>query len=151
LAKRIWSECRLVADTPVERYLASRGITMEPPPTIRFHPALKHGPTGLLAPAMVAAVTDWPSQEVLAIHRTFLKADGSDKARISQNKMMLGPCAGGAVRLAVSGDELVLAEGLETAMSVLQSIGKPTWATLSTSGLKAVRLTSTAVSTVVNR
>ncbi len=140
LAKRIWSECRPSADTLVERYLASRGITMEPPPTIRFHPGLKHGPTGLLIPAMVAAVTICPSHEAVAIHRTFLKADGSDKAPITQNKMMLGPCKGGAVRLAVSGDELVLAEGLETAMSVLQSIGKPTWATLSTSGLKAVRL-----------
>ncbi len=139
-AKRIWSECRLVADTPVERYLASRGITMKPPPTIRFHPGLKHGPTGLLLPAMVAAVTVCPGDEIVAIHRTFLKADGSGKAPITQNKMMLGPCAGGAVRLAASGDELVLAEGLETAMSVLQATGKPTWATLSTSGLKAVRL-----------
>ncbi len=139
-ARAIWKASHPAADTPVERYLASRGITMKPPPTIRFHPGLKHGPTGLLLPAMVAAVTVWPRNEVVAIHRTFLKADGSDKAPITQNKMMLGPCAGGAVRLAASGDELVLAEGLETAMSVLQATGKPTWATLSTSGLKSVRL-----------
>ena len=140
LAKRIWSECRPVADTPVERYLASRGITMEPPPTIRFHPGLMHSPTGLLIPAMVAAVTVCPGDEIVAIHRIFLKADGTGKAPITQNKMMLGPCKGGAVRLAISGDELILAEGLETAMSVLQALGRPTWATLSTSGLKAVRL-----------
>ena len=42
--------------------------------------------------------------------------------------------------LAAAGDELVLTEGLETAMSVLQATGKPTWATLSTSGMKAVVL-----------
>ena len=89
---------------------------------------------------MVAAVTTWPVREVVAVHRTFLKADGSGKAPVSQNKIMLGPCSGGAVRLALAGDELVLAEGIETALSVLQANGKPTWATLSTSGLKAVIL-----------
>ncbi len=54
--------------------------------------------------------------------------------------MMLGPCAGGAVRLAGPDKELVLAEGIETALSILQATGKPIWACLSTSGLKAVRL-----------
>jgi DNA primase len=44
------------------------------------------------------------------------------------------------VRLAQAGDELVLAEGIETALSVLQATGKPVWACLSTSGLKAVIL-----------
>ena len=89
---------------------------------------------------MVGAVTIWPSREVMAVHRTFIKADGSNKAPVTQSKMMLGPCAGGAVRLAPAGDELVLAEGIETALSILQATGKPTWACLSTSGLKAVLL-----------
>ena len=139
-ARRIWSESRPAAGTPVETYLASRGITIPPPPTLRYHIGLKHGPTGLLLPAMVAAVTTWPSREVVAIHRTFIKADGSDKAPVTQNKMMLGPCAGGAVRLVPAEDELVLAEGLETGLSILQATGQPTWACLSTSGLKAVLL-----------
>ncbi|MHC4067874.1 MAG: toprim domain-containing protein, partial [Planctomycetota bacterium] len=56
------------------------------------------------------------------------------------SKMMLGPCAQGAVRLAPAGDELVLTEGIETALSILQATGKPTWACLSTSGLKTVIL-----------
>ena len=75
-----------------------------------------------------------------AIHRTFLTADGSKKAQVTNPKLMLGPCAGGAVRLAPAGDDLVLAEGIETALSVLQASGKPVWACLSTSGLKAVLL-----------
>ncbi len=139
-ARRIWSESRPAADTPVETYLASRGITIELPPTLRYHIGLKHGPTGLLLPAMVAAVTVWPEREVNAIHRTFLTADGSKKAQVSNPKLMLGPCAQGAVRLAPAGDELVLAEGIETALSILQATGQPTWACLSTSGLKAVLL-----------
>ena len=91
-------------------------------------------------PAMVAAVTTGPGRDVAAVHRTFLVADGRKKAPVSQNKMMLGPCSGGAVRLAAAGEELLLAEGIETALSVLQATGKPTWACLSTSGLKAVIL-----------
>ncbi len=139
-ARRIWSESRPAVGTPVEKYLASRGITIPPPPTLRYHIGIKHGPTGLLLPAMVAAVTVWPEREVTAIHRTFLTADGSKKAQVTNPKLMLGPCAGGAVRLAPAGDELVLAEGIETALSVLQASGKPVWACLSTSGLKAVLL-----------
>ena len=139
-ASRIWSESRPALDTPVETYLASRGITIPAPPTLRYHPALKHGPTGLLLPAVVAAVTIWPRREVVAIHRTFITATGDSKAPVSQNKMMLGPCSGGAVRLAPGHAELVLAEGIETALSILQTTGKPTWAALSTSGLKAVLL-----------
>ena len=54
--------------------------------------------------------------------------------------MMLGWCAGGAVRFAAAAPELVLGEGIESTLSVSQATGKPAWATLSTSGLKAVRL-----------
>jgi hypothetical protein len=139
-ARRIWDESQPAAGTPVESYLASRSITIPPPPTLRYHPGLKHGPTGLLLPAMVAAVTVWPEREVNAIHRTFLTADGRTKAPVTQNKMMLGPCASGAVRLLQADDELVLTEGIETALSILQASGKPVWACLSTSGLKAVLL-----------
>ncbi len=53
---------------------------------------------------------------------------------------MLGKCAGGAVRLAPAGPELVLSEGIETGLSVQQATGLPVWATLSTSGLRAVIL-----------
>ena len=41
-------------ETPVEAYLASRGITITIPLSLRYYPALKHGPTGLHFPAMVA-------------------------------------------------------------------------------------------------
>ena len=139
-AKRVWAESQPAVGTPVETYLASRGITIPPPPTLRYHPNLKHGPTGLLLSGMVAAVTAWPEREVNAVHRTFLMADGSKKAQVLNPKLMLGPCSGAAVRLAPAGDELVLAEGIETALSILQATGTPTWACLSTSGLKTVLL-----------
>jgi phage/plasmid primase-like uncharacterized protein len=124
----------------VEQYLKGRNLTIELPPTLRYHLGLKHGPTGLLLPAMVAAVARWPGHEVVAIHRTFLVADGRKKAPVSQNKMMLGRCAGGAVRLAPAGEVLILAEGIETALSVQAATGLPAWAALSTSGIEGVLL-----------
>ena len=77
----------------------SRGIALPTPRELRFHAALRH-PSGGVWPAMVALVTRAPEGEPFAIHRTFLSRDGKGKAPIEPQKMMLGPCRGGAVRLA---------------------------------------------------
>jgi len=142
-ARRKWHEAIPITDSPADVYLRARGLVPGPEgwaASLRYHPSVKHGPTGLLLPAMLGAVAIYPSREVVGLHRTFLRADGRDKAPVSGNKMMLGKCAGGAVRLAPAGPELVLSEGIETGLSVQQSTGLPVWATLSTSGLRAVIL-----------
>ena len=142
-ARRKWGEAIPLADSPAEVYLRQRGLVPGPdgwPPSLRYHPALKHGPTGLHLPAMLGAVSVWPGREVVGLHRTFLRVDGRGKAPVSNNKMMLGKCAGGAVRLAPAGPELVLSEGIETSLSVQQATGLPVWATLSTSGLRSIIL-----------
>ena len=54
--------------------------------------------------------------------------------------MMLGRCAQGAVRLAKAGPKLAVGEGIESSLSVMQEAGIPTWAALSTSGMKALIL-----------
>ena len=61
----------------------------------------------------------------IAIHRTFLKKDGTGKAPVPRQKMMLGPCAGGAVRLAEAGERIAVGEGIETCLSVLQEAELP--------------------------
>ena len=53
--------------------------------------------------------------------------------------MMLGPCRGGAVRLAEPGDVLMVGEGIETCLAAMQATGHPAWAALSTSGLRDAR------------
>ncbi len=50
--------------------------------------------------------------------------------------MMLGTCRGGAVRLGPDRLVIVVAEGIETSLSVSAASGLTAWATLSTSGLK---------------
>ena len=112
---------------------------MTPPASLRYHPNLKHSPTALYFEAMVAGIQQVDGQ-VIAIHRTFLLPGGQGKAGVSTQKMALGSYAGGAVRFAAAAPELVLGEGIETVLSVMQATGKPAWACLGTSGLKAVIL-----------
>ena len=53
---------------------------------------------------------------------------------------MLGPCRGGAVRLADPTDVLMIGEGIETCLAAIMATGHPAWAALSTSGLRALDL-----------
>ena len=138
-ALAIWRSATPAVGTLVETYLVSRGLYIRPPPTLRFHAGLKH-PSGGIWPAMVALVTRGADGAPLAIHRTFLAHDGHGKAPVDPQKMMLGPCRGGAVRLGVPGDVLMVGEGIETCFAAMLATGNPAWAALSTSGLRAIDL-----------
>jgi len=135
----IWHAALPASGTLVEAYLASRGLQFPPPPTLRFHSGLKH-PSGTIWPAMVALVTRGIDDTPLAIHRTFLARDGHGKAPVEPQKMMLGPCRGGAVRLGVAGEALMVGEGIETCLAAMQATGLPAWAALSSSGLRTLDL-----------
>jgi phage/plasmid primase-like uncharacterized protein len=123
----------------VETYLASRGLDLPLPDALRFHAGLKHPSCGIW-PAMVALVTDGVEGKPLAIHRIYLARDGAGKAPIKPQKLMLGPCRGGVVRLAQPGSPLMIGEGIETCLSAMQATGHPAWAALSTSGLRSLDL-----------
>jgi hypothetical protein len=77
--------------------------------------------------------------EFRAVHRIYLKPDGSGKADLSRErqKMSLGPTKGAAVVLGdLSGQGPILeGEGVETVLSVVQALGLPGIATLSLSCL----------------
>jgi putative DNA primase/helicase len=138
-ALAIWQTARSAKGSLVETYLASRGINLPLPDVLRFHPGLKH-PSGASWPAMVALVTDGVEGTPLAIHRTYLARDGAGKAPIVPQKLMLGPCRGGVVRLAQPGTLLMIGEGIETCLSAMQATRYPAWAALSTSGLRSLSL-----------
>jgi hypothetical protein len=86
--------------------------------------------------ALVRASDDVP----VAIHRTYLARDGGGKAPVDTQRLMLGPCHGGAVRLGSPRDVLMIGEGIETCLAAMQGSGKPAWAALSTSGLRSLEL-----------
>ncbi|MCP4185493.1 MAG: virulence-associated protein E, partial [Hyphomicrobiales bacterium] len=138
-ALRIWEATVLADGTLAEIYTKSRGLRFQLPKTLRFHPHLKH-PSGSRWPALVALISSGLDNIPIAIHRTFLTPDGLGKAPVVPQKMMLGPCRGGAVRLGSHGDLLMVGEGLETCLAAMQATGNPAWAALSTAGLRALDL-----------
>lgn len=141
-AREIWLDTVEIAGTVAETYLRSRGITCELPASLRFHPGCWHSPSCKRYPAMVARVD---GSAGFAVHRTYLTPHGA-KADIQPNKMMLGLTKGGAVRLRGDTGPLVVAEGIETALSIACGIIRgpfSVWAALSTSGMVSLKLPST--------
>lgn len=140
-AKRLWAETQPIAGTVAEAYLRGRGITCALPDTLRFHSNCWHGPSESRLPAMVALVEGC---QCFAVHRTYLRPDGSGKAGLAGgDKLMLGATAGGAVKLSDGFSRLVVTEGIESALSLLCGLlAEPAtvWAALSTSGMRSLRL-----------
>lgn len=147
-ALAIWRASQDIAGSLAETYLRSRGLVLSPLSSLRFHPGLKHASGGVW-PAMVALVVHGETGLPIAIHRTFLARDGHGKAPVDPPKMMLGPCRGGVVRLGEPGDVLMVGEGIETCLAAMQAAGKPAWAALSTSGLRALDLPRASVEVIV--
>ena len=141
VAKTIWDKCKSAHGSLVEIYLRVRGYTGDIPDAIRFHQNLKHSETNTYHPAMVSAITLGISKEIIAIHRTFLKLDGSGKVDIEPNKKMLGSAKGGSVKLgSLLGKELAIAEGIETALTFYLATGITTWAALSANFMENIIL-----------
>lgn len=141
LARRILAAADPAAGTLAERYLRARGLFTPPPPSLRFAPALRH-PGGASLPAMVAAVELAGEAAPVAAHRTYLAEPGR-KANADPAKAMLGPCAGGAVRLADGPGALIVAEGIETTLALAPlaaAEGARLWAALSALGMASLRL-----------
>ncbi|MEM8624433.1 MAG: toprim domain-containing protein [Pseudomonadota bacterium] len=137
-AARCWHESQAGTGTLVERYLRNRAIKIAVPDTLRFHPECWCGPVASKLPAMVAAVT--AGDQLVGVHRTYLAEPGR-KADLEKAKLMLGTCRGGAVRLSVGSGPLVVTEGIENGLSLVDELsGTRVWAALSASGLAALIL-----------
>jgi phage/plasmid primase-like uncharacterized protein len=131
----LWKGRRPVAGSIAETYLARRGYHGPAPGTLGFLPA-----SGEYPPSMIAAfgIPDEPDPGVIAIsggkitgiHLTRLLPDGSDRERGDGAKIMLGLSMGSPIVLAPPNDllGLVIAEGIEDALTVHQATGLGAWA-----------------------
>lgn len=136
--RNLWREAVPPKGTLVEAYARYRGLALETGMPIRFHPrawrSKENGPPG---PAMLALMTDAETGEPCGLHVTYLRPDGAGKAEGPSPKIMLGRA--GVIRL--SPDDSVttalgIAEGIETALSVMQCFGwRPLWAACSAGGI----------------
>jgi len=122
------------------RYLRARGLSLEPPPTLRL--TFLRG-----EPVMVARVEG--SGGLLGLHLTILEPDGRGR---KEKKLAKGSKPrGGAIRLfpLEAGKSLALAEGIETALAVREATGWPVWATVAAGFMPGVALPPEAHEVVV--
>ena len=114
---------------------------------LRFHPrAYYHGTDGEpdgSYPAMVAAVRTVAGR-LVTLHKTYL-TDNGRKAPVAAPKQIQKLPAdrtvtGCSVHFGTPRKTLALAEGIETALSVVKVTGLPCWACLSAHGLEAVEV-----------
>jgi hypothetical protein len=125
-ALRLWAEADDARGTLAEHYLNARGLALpyDAFEVLRFHPRLRRGDEQCAG--MLALFRDLFTDEPCGIHRTFLAADGS-----RLDKRMLGRVRGTAIKLC-SDDGVTtglgVAEGIETALSIMSTGWRPVWA-----------------------
>jgi putative DNA primase/helicase len=137
-ALALWRSAEPIAGTLAHRYLRARGITIDPPPSLRFLPAAEYM-TGIFLPAMVAGLQA-SDRRVVGAQLTYLDPRGHKKAQVSMPRKTIGKMFDGAVRLGPAGDVLGIAEGVETALAAMELTGIPCWACLGSQRMARVAI-----------
>jgi hypothetical protein len=144
VAGQLWRAGRAIARTPSERYCRARKISGPLPgfQVLRHHglaPLSVYRPGPATRPALMAAITD-PQGALAGIELTYLTQAGrrTETLRLPRKTVGVVP-AGSAVRLDAPAPDMVVAEGLFTALSARSRFALPAWALLSTGNLRAWR------------
>jgi putative DNA primase/helicase len=136
----------LVEDCAAAKYLRNRGWSGDFPDFVHFHPGVRyyhdHERYEIL-PAMLAQLINL-NVKCVSVHQTFLTVEGKKAAVPNPKKLMSPPVPGAtkgaAIQLFQAGSELVVAEGIETALAVAQASGLPAWAAVSAGGLESLEI-----------
>lgn len=136
MARRLFEAAAPVAGTPGEGYLRrARGIALHHfPDDLRF---LAMCPRHCeAAPAVVAALRDVKSTRIVGLQRIFIRPDGSGR---DGDRMMIGSAAGAACMVSPNDEVtggLIVAEGVETALSIMAIGLRPLWALMSAGAMR---------------
>lgn len=145
---RTWAMSQSIKGTLAETYLNNRRLELLPDvlraDALRFHPncSVGYGGRGNHMPAMTAAIRNNHTGALQGVHCTFLDRSGT-KATMPDNgpaRRIYGNAKCGSVRLIHSAeicDGIGIAEGIETALSVMCMGWLPVWSVLSIPGLKS--------------
>lgn len=140
-ARAIWRAAVPVEGTVAEAYLRWRGLAVDPPMSLRYA-ELRYGRRGPELPCLVCCVSS-PEGPISGVHRIFLAPDGCGKADVPKPKLSLGKVSGGAIRLApLDGGDLIVCEGPEDGLSLLQVLRRPVWVAAGAGMLPAMRFPS---------
>jgi phage/plasmid primase-like uncharacterized protein len=134
--RRPWRAARPIAGTIAETYLDARGLAFIDPGgrVLRFAARRpRKSPTDELEyhPALLALLQDVHSGESCGLINIYLRPDGRDRLRDGKGKTVTGRARGAAVMLSAFDEPtmgLVVAEGVETGITLHQSELRPVWA-----------------------
>lgn len=141
----LWAECQpLAPGDPVTLYLKRRGFAgvLRLPECLRLHRALPYWHDGEVIGTYAAMVVPLvaPDGRMVALHRTWLHADGrkADVPAVRKLSGAAGPLAGASIPMftPVKGS-LGIAEGVETALGAWCASSVPTVAAYSAGNLAA--------------
>jgi putative DNA primase/helicase len=141
-AAELWAQGRPVsAGTPAALHIQGRCVRRAPfdIAALRSHPdapvsVYKSGQAR--KPALLAAVSD-AAGALTAVEITYLDPNGRRAGRLRVPRKTIGVVPpGSAVRLDPAAAEILVAEGVFTALSAGERFGLPAWALLSTSNLR---------------
>jgi putative DNA primase/helicase len=128
-------------DERIGVYLRSRGIGFTSP-ILKFLEQAPHR-LGVRLPAMLAPVVDMDGEQI-GVHLTYLRPDGVGKADLPKEfqRECRGALAGGTIRLIPFNPdvELIIAEGVETALSAAEIFVLPCWSAVYAGGLRSLAL-----------
>ncbi len=151
--KNVIKDAKPIIASPVETYLNKRlnggfphitGILT--PNLIRYMPNHWHVESQKSWPVMLASILN--GNELIGLHRTYLDGNGN-KAPVSPPKKILGKLSGGYTPFGTPQNILILAEGIETALSLYAMFQTPVWATLSATNMATVKLPPLPLAQVV--
>lgn len=129
---QILERCTAPLRSPVETYLERRGIYCSLPHSIKF----------CESPLGMAGIFQDANGDVVAVQITFLTRGGEKQERKVQKKTFsTGPNwhRHSAIKIPGKG-ELILCEGIETALSIHQVTGRPVWACTSTANISSIQV-----------
>ena len=140
--------CPVTEVPPVLRYLERRGLSGLSESVLADLRGVQKtvccdGDATVGCSAMVAAVRSVDGK-LVALHRTFLTEDGAKAPVAAPKRISALPSdrtiAGCAIHFGEPGEMLAIAEGVETALSVVKATGLPCWAALSAHGMETVEI-----------
>jgi hypothetical protein len=145
-ARWLWSLRRPIAGSTAERYLReARRYSGPLPPTLGFLPARGEYPPAMIGAFGIAdepepSITRIRDRSVNGVHLTRLRADGTGKADMEPNKVMIGRSIGSPIVLAPANDllGLCICEGIEDSLSAHEATGLGAWAAGCASRLPAL-------------
>ena len=141
-ARLIWETGQALPGTPAHTYLTGRAISeaaFAACAELRFGTACPLHPYskgGARHPALIARVVDRTGKAV-GLHATYLAPDGKGKASIDVPRKLIGASFSGACVRLGKGTHVVIAEGIESALSAGQALGLTPIAALSAGGVKS--------------